>query len=285
MIKSSTVGKTNITPQIAVEWLEQLRYDVQRNVRKTKVEQLSRAITSHQFTGNTIKIARLNGVSYLVNGQHTLHAIVSAEIPVNLTVEEYVVESQDDIAELYYTTDIQNKRTLQDMYRTRGMSSNIGMSSPVMNSYGAALRLAVSGFDRHVAQMVSYDDLAELMVEWLPYANDYLNTVENCVLTSKNMRRKSIFSVGLVTSRYAPERSREFWSGVGNNDNLTGGDVRRTLHYYLIDLKVIGGMFETRLCRVIGRCWNAFCEGRQLTRIVTTAANQPVKLAETEVVI
>lgn len=282
MIKSRIAGVTLVTPQMAQEWLETYKYDLQRNVRQVKVKQLANAIKAGQFTDNLVQIANLNGKSYLTNGQHTMMAIVEADIPIEIVVATYFVESVDDVAELYYTTDINNKRTLHDMYRTKGLNESLGYTAQELGCFGGALRLAESGFSRHEAQLMSYDDLAEKMYEWKPYCDKYLDIIRGCVLTTAGMMRKPIMAVGLVTTRYASEKNEDFWRVVGNNDNTTQGDPRRVLHYFLMQTKIVGGGMEYVVSRSVVKCWNAYFSGKQMQYIRASATGSSIKLLGTD---
>jgi hypothetical protein len=273
-----------VTPELAGQWLVGFEYPYQRDIRDVQVEVLSNAMLKHEFTGNTIKLAHLNGMTYMVNGQHTMLAIVGSGTSQPLTIEHYHVESMEDAARIYFTTDLQNRRTLMDMYRATELPAHLDIRAAQLNAYGTAVRLVMADFNRHDASLISPYDLSHAMLEWQPALKHYLTCVDGSVLTTYRMMRKPVLALGLVTFRKVFDRAYNFWHPVAFNDNLESGDPRRTLHYYMLNAERMVGARELVMLRVVAKAWNAYYSGKQLTRLVTTAT-EPIHLLGTELTI
>ena len=96
-----------VAPAAATEIVTEFNYKNRRPLSKKHVSVLAEAIKRDDFREYTsIDFAVLNNEPILINGQHTLRAIASAEKPFWLCVHLYKVENEAEVERLYTKYDI-----------------------------------------------------------------------------------------------------------------------------------------------------------------------------------
>jgi hypothetical protein len=90
------VDTVELTPEDAAKLLAVSEGQAQRNVRKAAVERLAHAITSGQWRLTHQAIA-LDSSGVVLDGQHRLHAIVRAGVPVQVMIARDVPRSSFDV--------------------------------------------------------------------------------------------------------------------------------------------------------------------------------------------
>lgn len=106
-----------ITPEIAQMMLLEYKYEFQRQVRESRVSYLAKEITHGRFLANTLFLCQNGeGKTYLLNGQHTLNAIVKSGVSLKLPVETFYVEDYTDIAKVYKRIAKQRNRKLMPKF-------------------------------------------------------------------------------------------------------------------------------------------------------------------------
>lgn len=104
-------GMHLVTPEIAAEWLT-VNYDGQRKVGQSDVLTLARIIKRGDWVGDNGQTITFSSDNYLVNGQHRLHAVIEAGVPVDM----FVVHSSRTAAEIMGTIDVGRKRSTAQFY-------------------------------------------------------------------------------------------------------------------------------------------------------------------------
>lgn len=282
-----TVRMQEITPAIATKMLATMNYERQRGVRLDHVHFLAHEMKEKRFIGNTIGICELPGGSqFIVNGYHTLMAIIESNLPQSMPVEFFQVKTNQDIAKIYARFDKQLKRTRADTIRTYGLEDSFEMPPTTLSKFAAASVIVMHDFASGGSLSYTSDEEVILfMMEWLEYAKQYLETIRETPLVSELVRRTT-FPIGLVTMRYSA-KPLEFWSKVATDDGLTVGDPRKTLHYYLRETGMTGDSQRKRVSplpvgmRAVATAWNAYIEGRELRSIRVVNTTLPVMIRDT----
>jgi len=145
----------------AKRWLEERKYEIngrrlQREIKPWHVEELTQAMLRGQMVASntSVDFCRHNGKYYIVNGQHTLMAIVAAnkrkpEFPgCEATVTTSHCENLEEVARIFATCDISIMRTHGDALHAAGISDEFGVSSQSTNKVATAIGLLISGFCR-----------------------------------------------------------------------------------------------------------------------------------------
>ena len=123
---------TKITPQLATDYLsDKYHYPFNRNVKKLHVAFLADAMAKKRFDP-TAQIAFAcvpNEKDYLINGQHTLKAIIKCDLAHTLNVIKYNVKTFDDVHSLFSHYDIGTNRTFGDSVRAFGVAERTEIPS------------------------------------------------------------------------------------------------------------------------------------------------------------
>lgn len=272
----------NVTPERAADWLSHAIYERQRrradwHVRRLAVE----AEAGRLIPGTQIHFAMHEARLHLVNGQHTLAAIVKAGRPVVLSVLQTEVDSLEEAGQLYGRHDRGRSRTPHDAFLGMGLDTKLELSEREVNALGAAIRYLMSGFRRvnvHNSGAVntqSLDLVAAEMEKWAPEARIYFSAVSASDAAYKpKYLRAGVVAVALVTLRRWPGQRKNyndiaatFWRGLAADDGLRKGDPRKALNRFLLSRNAAMGDKITFM-RHVAAAWNRFVEGGTLTKVV-----------------
>lgn len=286
---NSTIEKKVITPEIAEDILSSSIMEYQRPLRKGHVKFLAKEIKAGRFGTNTISICENGkGEQYLVNGQHTLRAIIEAETPLLLTVEIYKVSSVEQVMDIYSLIDKPIKRTRTDTFRVHKLEEELGLSRTFVDRYARASFYILNNFKRTNAENVDDKELIGFMRDWLIPAKAYLTAIESCDGLRIAMERTDVLTVGLITSKYS-EKAFDFWNLVVTDDGLRSGDPRKILRKWLEETGRKGGgssrkqrQVETQTAlRCLISAWNAYIEGREMKLIRILNSSLPFTILDT----
>ncbi len=289
--RSTNAYAQTVTPALAEAWLG-LKYEHQRNIDRRWVDILANAMRSGRFTSNTIKFGICNGGRYLINGQHTLSAIVQSGVTITLPVVDYVFETMEDIGYEYYHEDTNRKRNMGDSIRSMGMIERLGLTKTQIDKTASALKWVKANFgaDRRTFDYVTQDD----QLEWVPYyeweTKAIYSAITPCTGEMRNtILTQAVFSVALITMRYVPDVSRDFWSQVAKDDGLEQYDPRKSIRNWLLTVAVrrnrrgIPSLRQVEpyaVSRHVINAWNAWCEGRSLRYVTIKDANRIVSMKQ-----
>lgn len=260
----------------ASAWIDK-RYEHQRDISHAHVAELARAMFDGTFSPVTsIMLSNINGEQSLLNGQHTLLAIIKSKKPQVLPIVYYTCETRAEEAELYYRTDRNRKRTLADSMRVTELPGKLGLSPTQIRDVSAALRHIKTNFGASSARQhqVSDDDLLEWIPLWAWECKSIHRAISPCTTRERSLiLRKAVLSVALITMRYQSRAAKEFWGQVARDDALERADPRKTLRDWLTSAQRQGKapgekLRNNELSRGAILAWNAWREGRVLRYIV-----------------
>src|SRR5207344_2996213 len=124
-----TVEKYHLHPGEGHTWVKDAHYERQRTIREHHVEFIRYLIETNQLRpGTEIARARYASRDYIINGNHTLMAMVRADLPIWITLTTYNVKSLQEIDTLYTTYDRQLPRSARDMLKAYGFAEHAGLS-------------------------------------------------------------------------------------------------------------------------------------------------------------
>lgn len=274
-----------ITPKQAAAWLDH-NYEHNRPLSQPHVKFLAREMELGRFTLATIHFMYVGNDVHLVNGQHTLHAIVfSGKAQTCVVIREHGCNSAD-LPKMFMHYDIQRKRTFADSVRAFGMVEELGIPFHGLNSAAAAIQYGYSGFGTRARashrrieadgqlRYLSVADLFELVPKWEDEVKLMFLAIEGGQRdVTKVVRTAKVFSVGLITAYYQPDKAIEFWNGVAMDDGLSIGDPRKTLSKWLPKTSRRSTMITDTpipadvVTKAVSYCWNAFFEDRLFHRV------------------
>jgi hypothetical protein len=262
----------DVTPESA-EALLGLNFDNNRPFRKQNAELFQRAIEFGFFVeGSPIRLAHSDGRYVLTDGQHRLEAIASSGHAVTLTV---IVTEDDPRADYSKVDGLGRKRTLTELVRALGVDDSLQLPMSTNTVFHAALRVINGNFSVTKGGDMFPTQLAEMDVQYqdeLRFLLSFLgaNAGMGKGMTTRGVFKSSVFAVALVTAKYVNRDTvKEFWDQVVRDDGLRANDPRKRLHNYLREPSGGGQKAHSINSIVTATCWNAYVDGKALTRIHT----------------
>lgn len=268
-MENTTSVLMTVTPQMAEDWLNHAVYERQRRRAEWHVKRLAIEMEKGRFiAGSQIHFGILANEMKLVNGQHTLAAIVKTRGSISLTVLRTVVGNEKELGQLYSRHDRHRGRTPHDVFLGMGLANELQLEEIEINSFAPALKWVVNGFRRPSVQanpeMASLDWLASRMTEWSQVARTYFDSVRDARHGMKAaFRRAPVVAVGLATIKHKKERALEFWQGAVADDGLHKLDPRRALNQFLTSNSSGYGDPVIYMRNVAG-AWNKFYDDGEM---------------------
>jgi hypothetical protein len=284
-----TVRHEVLTADTAHTIVTQELYAHQRPINQSVVQEYALAMRQQEFRpGTTISFCVYQGKRYLINGQHTLQALIRAQVALLLGIEEIHVTSLEEIAAWYGKYDRLRLRTLQHIYEAHDMAAQLNLNKSQTVCLGACLPLLASGFasvPRAEGSMRMYTANPRLrmafMEAWIDEASQFFAAIKGAPGTvGMNVRRGPVMAVALVTYRCTGTDAEEFWHTVCQAEALSQGDPRMALHLFLRSTKA--GEYEAhRYSRYIASAWNAAWQGKRSKHLQPQAEHLPIWLEGT----
>lgn len=236
------VTKETITPKKAMEWLK--RNVNNRPFRKGYSERIAADIAAkrYELNGETIKF---NGNGDLVDGQHRLHAVIIAGLP----IETYVVRGVPH--EAFDTIDTGTPRVTSDALARSGEQN--------YRQLACALRIAwqiSSGKNGDTGSIKNHEAM-----EFLAANPELRNSVSLCRSNEVRALMSDGVAAGLhyLMSRKDAAKSDEFWRAVASGEGL-----KKTMPAYELRQRLIenrGSKAKLKRFYVVAlaiKAWNAF---------------------------
>ena len=279
--------KTEITPELAQLWIDEatLAQDLgaMRPIRDWHVSFLAREMLKGKFSQSAIiGIGRLQGREGILNGNHTLRAIVRSGVTITLPVEMYDCRSEKEFRHLYATWDTGQKRKRVDSLRAYDAIQMFGHGEQVAQSdvqnLSSAVMFMLKGFgDTFGTKQDARPSDLELMEEMKLWVEPYsiLRAITGGGNTNtwngRILRRQGVCSVALITLRDQPDLARNFWQMVVSGVIPMKHSPALRLRDYLLKTRSVGGGARKkesepafRMARITGYCWSRFYEGKAI---------------------
>lgn len=293
-LQSSEVRQ--ITPEVAKSYLER-NYKSQRPVRPHHVQFLAAEMTKGSFTTNSIVFAENgNGEGVMVNGQHTLEAILLSETSQVLPVMNYYVDGSDELASLYATIDVGLKRNDSDTLRAFDTSHITGLGAASLNKLVSAVKYFYAGWPRSsVKARISPIKTHEICLEWAKEYKEIMgitNKAHQTVYSRMHVQGTLSVLLALIKHSNSKETVLDFVEGVALDDGLRRGDPRKALNFYLVTTLYRHSLNPAHsrmgspiaLATATAWAWNKFQSGQSLNAIsakVTTGKRRvPIKTTD-----
>lgn len=264
-------GRVSISPALAERILAEANYARQRRVYGHHVALLADAMRRNRWTaGSQIAFGWLGGRLHLVNGQHRMHAIIAAQRTIEVQVLIEAVDTEAELAALYYRFDVQQRRrSTSEVLNAAEIAQQHGLSAGMTKAAFEAVALIGNGlkpinYQQEPVKARSVDARLDAARAWWPTAGLFQQAIKRADTTLKaKLLSTGVVAVGLVTLRYQPEKAEAFWRGVAADDGLRVGDPRRTLIKDLMGRRLNVGR-QAQAVIVSALAWNAFFLGKPL---------------------
>jgi hypothetical protein len=242
-----------ITPDLAAHWLHRNAGSVNRRYKHYVARKYARDIQAGKWT-MTCQGIEFAPDGTLLNGQHRLHAIIMADMPLTLLVGFNVQpEAQRNI-------DTNAARTLFDLFTLAGVG-DAGIVSTLVR---------VLCMVEKAGTWEAYHDYSwnPTRAECWEYWEKHQDIPEVVPLTRalRICLHASIAGPLLyATSRAHPVEAHKFWKGLADGVGLGGSDVRHLLRERLIRDRQNkhARMVEKDIVAFTIKAWNCYLEGKE----------------------
>lgn len=273
-----TDGDHIVNPETAQYWLTNHQYEFQRPIRTWHVNNLASELSRGRFRDRTqVCFCLLDGKYYLVNGQHTLSAIVKSGVSHRLSVVVTVVRSKEGIADEFARHDTHLTRQLSVSLHAHEMHVEFQCSRNELNTIASGSIYYAYSTGRHgsrVANNTTNDEKVAILREYKELSLMAL-PIWREGRGKPFITRKT--TVATMMHTLAKEEVREiatsFWVDLIRDDGLLRTDPRKILLEFLRDhCSSSGGgsssssgkakLPERYLVKAISIGWNAFVDGK-----------------------
>lgn len=283
MYEKSNSTVSTITPSQAEQWLAVLDHPeqekLQRKVRNSRVDFLAKQMEAGKFLPtNNVHFAFFGDKTFLVNGQHTLHAVVKSGATITYNVVRTTCDTFNDVASLYEVYDIPLARTIKDSLNARNIDVITGINNEYLSRIGSTLRYIAAGY-ANVKQQQSLENLANGIVIFAPIFKLLESAVVGSGFIHNGGYKRAIMGAAFPMFYYYPKEAHLFWNQVANDNLLAADDSRKTLNKFLLAARISGGRTAknsyisysaSEISKACFICWNAFFENRPL-RVIRIA--------------
>lgn len=279
----SAVNLVNVTPALAQQWIDGMRFQRQRPIRERWVDFLASEMVAGRFRQSNIDIRVCGGCEYLINGQHRLHAVVRSGLTVPMIVVRSVSADMDEVARDYASLDRGLIRTHRDGLSALGAAEATGLTIQQVQKVSAAAPLLLAAFRASISKIsgTSTQERNQVVLDWARPALLACATIgESNLSRVKKLYNSPIFSVALVTFAHAPDRAEGFWGRVIANDGLRKGSGEQVLLDSVLDRAVRPGQ-QGRLARAAASAWNAAYQGRSVQFVKVADPTAPIRILGT----
>jgi hypothetical protein len=271
MDETLTAKVQDVDPPYARHLRDTCNFDRQRAINDINRQRLAVEMIYGRFIpGTTVYFAVLpNGKMLILNGNHTLEAIVASGKTQRLVFIFKQVADVSEAARLYGTFDIHKARTWTDALKAVNPDKKFPMSNAVMPAVGHIMQRFdynprnVEANNSRGARFASMHDYEE------PAASLQAVMVGAPGVNKAAIKRKGVLAVALETVRYQPGPASVFWKDLAHDDGLPNGDARKTLLRWLLNsrsggAKLIGASAANSHGRAAIGAWNAWYRGDAL---------------------
>jgi hypothetical protein len=212
-----------------------------------------------------VALCKLDGKTLLVNGQHTMHAVVKSGRGFMFTVQEYTCKDKEDVSSVYSRFDVHKRRTENEILNSMDVCEKYGLSKTERTFLAGAVKAISRGFRLSSGKNdYRFNDkyfVVSVMEEWIPHLKHVLGLMDGGERISREiLRRRHIMAACLWISRHVREKDRkkadEFIRGIAMNDGMRRGDPRKIF----ID-EVHGMRSDTDSLCIFCGAWNTFVKG------------------------
>lgn len=259
-----TAEIVNMTPALARNLRDTAHFDRQRPLDVSTVARYANEMKKGWFVeGTPIYIAVMpDGQMYILNGNHTLEAIVLADVSVPLAVVYNHVDTFEEATHIYANLDIQKVRSWRNALQALEGDNATAFDSKVL----AALGIIMGGFNISSRSTSSRTERFALFEFYGTPAQLIANAIQGAPAQHRQyIQRAPVLAVAIITAKAQPSMAVEFWQGLVFDNGLVVGDPRKALLRFLSSNVVnAGGNARTLQSVAASLAWNAYYEHRQL---------------------
>lgn len=252
---------------IAIEMLGYNTYEHQRGIRPAHVKELAEKMRAGQYNGGQV-VFGINGKGqHVVDGQHTLTAVVASGIPIQAIVKKVDCPTSEDLAHLWQQYDGGIPRGLADYVRSEIGALDIGWSSQFGALIAGAAVIVTHGITR---RQITKSEKIKLIKDYLTDGAFVRDIAGETFSSAMHMKRQAVVAVMILSYRISEQDAYLFWTKVKTGEMLEKTDPEYHLRNFLIT-SAIRGVSLTKIAnprefyvRSV-KAWNCFREGKRMS--------------------
>lgn len=277
-----------VSPELAKSIRAGCHFERQRKLSEANISRLAYEMSHGHFVqGTPIFFGVLpDKAMYLVNGNHTLEAIMSSTLPQLLTFIYHPCTDLEEVASLYATFDANKPRTWGDSLKAVGMGEKL----PYAPQVASAVRMILANFKSvsGTAKRQGVATIANSKSEVFAKLHDFerpARLIHDALAgapgsNQKLLLRVPVLAVLLEIARAQPSEAFNFIKDLAADDGLKLGDPRKTLLRFLTNNYTTQGDDRFLMCRAVAQAWNAYYQEREL-QILRPGSMSNITLAGT----
>jgi hypothetical protein len=274
-------GVQTVSPKQALMWFDAFRYEHQRKIRNYHVNTLAHEMSRGRFLDKTsihfcVVTSGPHKEYALVNGQHTLQAIIKSDRPANLMVIVNQCETWAEVADQFARHDTHLTRQLTDSLAAHEVDSHFGITKTELKWITAATlyyAYIIDAIPHKAAARISHDSKLNLVMDHGESFRPCLSIVSGFKGAANAWAtRKTTFAAMRIMYEYDPTTATLFWRGILEDDGLKKGDPRKALLRMFQSTGTAGGgadlsrrsINDSQWMKAISLAWNAYAEHRSI---------------------
>jgi hypothetical protein len=192
----------------------------------------AKKINSGKFHGSDIAFGHLAGKMYLVNGQHTCHAVLIADKEIRVRRKTSSVVTSTAWAALYAQFDVGGNRTQYHIATAFGANMGLNWTPKIVDLCASALSYETWG--RMTTSKSNKDERMDLIIPEYDHCEFVNIMLTGCSNASRQMLSKKAVALAMIqTHRIDRKAARLFWTKVRDGEMLVNGTGEMTLREYL----------------------------------------------------
>jgi hypothetical protein len=224
--------------------MEYPRYKYQRPLSQKRIDHITTLINNGQFLGADISLGKQNGEWLVMDGNHTLRAIIASSAQkVQAVVKKYACDTEEDLARLYSGfNQAFSTRSIKDcMLPHAGNVLKVNWAQRFIGAYASAVAVHKKG----IRSKMHIDERTDAFYEFADagafIATHVLSDDGTIPTENKFMVRSPIFAVMIGTWAVSQTAAGVFWNPVVTGEDLKARDPRKLYRDFLIGTSIRNG--------------------------------------------
>jgi len=272
-----------VSPEMAKEILE-CNYQHQRRLDPKHVNYLAFEMSMGRFMeGTKIHICVLGDDRFLINGQHTLNALIQSGKQQTLGVQTTICSDSTQVADCFAHEDGHLRRSKRTVYRGYNISKILGLSLADSELFASACEFLFMDLTG------TLEDRKPTPIEIIHIAQQLKWRFDKIkIATRRGSVPYSVGVTGLGLATANAEYYHEFWDGVATGEQFTRNDPRKAYRDFLMGdhktalQKQSWVKNSLALFKVGAFCFNKFAAGKEIRQMNVASALQTNVLQATK---
>lgn len=251
-------------------------YDGQRNLMINRLNELKKKMKENKFHGCDVAFGILDGVKYLVNGQHSLTAAVETKTPIKVREKTFVCQEKEDLSNLYAQFDVGGGRTSTHIAKAYAASLDGDWPARCITVCGSAISYIKYG--QEYFQKTLKDERMQNAINDIKSCEFVKNTIYRNGGKDKHrhLNKVPVVAAMIQSFKVDDEKAKKFWDLVRDGECLNKEHPAYVLREWLLR---VSGSHNAKTKEVVStaeirvkclQAWVAFYNGKPSVKLKFT---------------